>query len=182
MRKMTGPGRTLAGAGAIALVLAAPTTAATAAPRAGAGHASGATFQVHMTLNGAVRGSLVFKVIELDTPCTGGTGLGSAGDDGVPTPNGEHVKLNGALVQYAINNPSYKGPGTYGTADFASSSAAISADKASESDPFAPANNDSATETLVWEKNGSGTFVFRGWENGNSTRALNGKFSWTCKN
>ncbi len=172
MRKMTVRRRILAGAGVIALVLTAPMTAASAAP-------SGATFQVHMTLNGAVRGSLAFKVIDLGTPCTGPAGLGSAGEDGVPSP--DHVKFNGALLQYAINNPAYKGPGKYGTADFSGGSAAISADKASESDLFG-ASAPSATETLVWEKNGSGTFVFKDWRNGAGNRSLSGKFSWSCKN
>ena len=31
-------------------------------------------------------------------------------------------------------------------------------------------------------KNGSGTFVFKDWQNGAGNRSLNGKFSWTCKN
>jgi hypothetical protein len=152
------------------------------APSASASTSNNATFNVTMTLTGAVKGSLTFKVTELETPCTGGTGLGSAGEAGVPSPDGSKVKFNGAELSYAINNASYKGPGTYPTKDFAESSAAISADNASESDPFAPSNNPKSTETLVWNKNGSGSFVFSAWQNGSSNRSLSGKFTWTCKN
>jgi len=106
--------------------------------------------------------------------------MGSAGDDGVPSPDGEHVKFDGVEVEYAINNASYKGPGTYPARDFASSTAAISADKASESDPFAPANNPKSAETLVWSRNGSGSFTFRNWANGSGARKLAGEFTWTC--
>jgi len=159
---------------ATVLALAAMSTTAVAA--------AAASFQVHMALSGAVRGTLSFKVIELDTPCTGGLGLGSAGEKGVPSPDGENVKFNGAALEYAINNIAYKGPGTYGTDDFANGSAAISADRASEADPFAPSNNPKSAETLVWDKNGSGSFVFQNWQNGESNRSLSGRFTWTCKN
>jgi hypothetical protein len=135
---VTAKGRTWLGAGVVALVLGAGATPAAALTHIGATKPSGATFQVHMTVNGAVRGSLVFKVIELDTPCTGGTGPGSAGEDGVPSPDGEKVKFDGVLLEYAINNPSYKGPGKYGTADFANGSAAISVDKASPPPAITP--------------------------------------------
>jgi hypothetical protein len=178
---VTAKGRTWLGAGVVALVLGAGATPAAALTHIGATKPSGATFQVHMTVNGAVRGSLVFKVIELDTPCTGGTGPGSAGEDGVPSPDGGNVKFDGVLLEYAINNPSYKGPGKYGTADFANGSAAISVDKASEADPFA-ASSHNATETLLWKSSRSGTFVFKDWQNGAANRSLNGNFSWTCKN
>jgi hypothetical protein len=142
--------------------------------------AGNATFTVHMKLSGAVRGSLTFKVVELETPCLGGTGIGSAGVAGVPSPDGAHVKFNGVTLQYAINNAAYKGPGSYGTSDFANSSAAISADKASESDPFAPVNNAKSSEILAWNKNGSGSFTFRNWANGSGSRNIAGEFSWTC--
>jgi hypothetical protein len=165
------------------LVLAATgaTTLALAGFAASArGAAGNATFDVHMKLSGAVSGSLSFKVVELETPCIGGTGIGSAGDDGVPSPDGEHVKFDGVELQYAINNASYKGPGTYPASDFANSSAAISANKASESDPFAPANNPKSAETLVWNKNGSGSFAFRNWASGSGARNIAGEFTWTC--
>jgi hypothetical protein len=168
-------GHKLAGVSVIAFALVGSATASGAAQRA---TSSSATFEVNMTLTGAVKGSITFKVVELDTPCSGGTGLGSAGEDGVPSPT--KVKFNGVSLQYAINNASYKGPGTYPTKDFANSSAAISADKASESDPFALANGTKATETMVWNKNGSGSFVFANWDNAETTRSLSGKFTWTC--
>ena len=60
--------------------------------------------------------------------------------------------------------------------------AAISADKTSESDPFAPANNTKATETLVWNKSGAVSFNFANWKNANATRNLTGSFTWTCSN
>jgi hypothetical protein len=171
----------MAAACSIVFALAATTAASAAPTRNAASDAGSATFVVHMTLNGAVRGSLTYNVVELDTPCVGGVGIGSAGTDGVPSPDGGHVKFNGAQLQYAINNASYKGPGTYPTSDFANSSAAISADRASESGPFSPANNSKSAETMTWAKNGSGSFVFTGWENGSMSRSLSGKFTWTCK-
>lgn len=183
MRRSLRPIRPLmAAASSVVFVLAATSAGSAATSRSAASDAGSANFVVHMTLNGAVRGSLTYKVVELDTPCVGGVGIGSAGTDGVPSPDGEHVKFNGAQLQYAINNASYKGPGTYSTSDFANSSAAISADQASESDPFAPANNSKSAETMTWAKNGSGTFVFTGWDNGSMSRSLSGKFTWTCNN
>ena len=140
-------------------------------------------FVVRMTLSGAVRGSLTYKVVKLDTPCTGGVGIGSAGTDGVPSPDGAHVKFNGAQLQYAINNASYKGPGTYPTSDFASSSAGISADQASESDPFAPANNPEVDGDDDLGEERFGVIRVRGLgQRKDASRSLSGKFTWTCKN
>lgn len=180
MHRSVGP--MMAAASGLLLSLAVTAAGGASPLRSVTNQGGSANFVVRMTLSGAVRGSLTYKVVELDTPCTGGVGIGSAGTDGVPSPDGAHVKFNGAQLQYAINNASYKGSGTYPTSDFASSSAGISADQASESDPFAPANNPKSTETMTWAKNGSGSFVFAGWDNGSMSRSLSGKFTWTCKN
>ena len=81
----------------------------------------------------------------LGTPCTDGTGPGTAGEDGLPSPDGDNLKFNGVVLEDAMNNPSYKGPGKYGTGDFANGSAAVSVDKDSEAGPFAASSNN-ATE------------------------------------
>jgi len=140
-----------------------------------------ATLQVTMNLTGAIKGIDTYTVVEPDTSCTG-DGLGSAGYDGVPPiGSGQTVTFNGAPLSYSIQTASYHGPGVYGPSAFSGGSAAISADQASQSDPFGVANNTSDTESMVINADGSGSFTFSGWQDVNLQRTLNGKFTWTCQ-
>jgi hypothetical protein len=170
---------------------ATPTNAATATPSAAntspsasapGGSGASAIFNVSLTLSGAVTGSTTFTATEPDTSCTG-TGIGTAGENGVPPPGSSaHPTINGSPLSYSIAMSSpYTGPGTYGTSDFSTSSAAISADSASQSDPFGVTTNPSATETLVFAADGSGSFNFSNWKDVDLQRTLSGSFQWTCQ-